>query len=123
MATTMNNNQNNQHPTCKQETPHMATTMNNNQSNKHIHPHLGNGQRPHTQQPTTPHWKASYWTKNSPLELRLKPATDMIALCSSVKVPHSVQILYPTSLRSPVLTTNPLCHALVPWLWDSPTGC
>ena len=71
--------------------------------------------------PTTSHWKAPYWTKKSPFELRLKPATDTIALCSSVRVPHSVGILYPTSLRSPVLTTNPLRAALVPWLWDSPT--
>ena len=80
-----------------------------------------NSQRPHTQQPVTPHWKTPYWTRKSPFELCLKPATDAIALCSSVRVPHSVGILYPTSLRSPVLTTNPLRAALVPWLWDSPT--
>jgi hypothetical protein len=73
-----------------------------------------NSQPPHTQQPATPHWKTPYWTRKSPFELRLKPATDMIALCSSVKVPHSVGTLYPTILWSPVLTTSPLRAALVP---------
>jgi hypothetical protein len=86
----------------------MATTMNNNQGNEHNHPcpHLRNGQRPHTQQPTTPHWKASYWTRKSPFELHLKPATDAIALCSSVRVPHPVGIVY---LSSTPLVCGRLC--------------
>jgi hypothetical protein len=70
-------------------------------------------QRPQTKQPATPHWKAPYWTRKSPLELCLKPATDMIALCSSGRVPHSIVILYPTILWSPVLTTCPLRATLV----------
>jgi hypothetical protein len=78
------------------------------------HESTNNSQRPHTQQPTTPHWKAPYWTRKSPFELRLKPTTYMIALCFSVRVPHSVGIMYPIILWSPMLTTSPLRATLVP---------
>jgi hypothetical protein len=75
--------------------------------------HMVDGERSichYTQQPTTPHWKAPYWTRKSPFELRLKPDTDATALCSSVRVPHSDGTLYPTSQR----LTNTLFTACVP---------
>jgi hypothetical protein len=53
-------------------------------------------QRAHTQQPATPYRRASYWTRKSPFELRLKLDADAMAQCSSVRVPYSDGTLYPT---------------------------
>jgi hypothetical protein len=98
MATTMNKNKKQPTPLLQSagDTPH-GNNNKNTKKNRQPTRWQRNSQHPHTQQPNIPHWKAPYWTKKSPFELCFKPATDAIALCSSVRVPHSVGILYPTS--------------------------